>query len=514
MERILPWVISLRPLACLLGFFVCLASWGVAYSRIDLIALYSSLECFWFLCATMEINDWFDRHHDAGKNPPKDFALRHERAFLWFSVACWGIEVCLIALMFSIDCRLGLLALCRGVFGIFYSWTRRIPYLAAITVALASALCTVTPAMVGGPNHGMWVFLAATAMVIFARENYKDIEDFQADYVTRYKATIAAIKGPNVARIAGRLSLVFGGLIFLAMPLTILPEPAAWGGLFCLSLMSISAYVIATSNKKAKKLLDGGMAAFLLVLNSSYWLLMLMSPVHGLAIRPLYFVIAFITLTGVILAKPRHISALVLQGLDGGKERLANIAQNKALWPTMYGLFWLVVFICRLLSSRVGGPVGLVDSLTTASLLTVILIAIVITRPPHVRVGVRTYGYTVIERLSIGIVIGFFFAVCHLVGLPIKVVAFVIPLISIVQNKLEVLCWLLRGYGCVIGIITGIAIVEGIAFALINILPVYGLIVALYYLWRWHRRFPVYVPRRGKIRQLMLRVFVPEEVQA
>lgn len=514
MNEIRPWVVSLRPLACLLGFLVCLASWGVAYSRIDLIALYSSLECFWFLCATMEINDWFDRYHDAEKNPPKDFVLNHERAFLRFTIACWGIEACLITLMFSIDYRLGLLALCRGIFGIFYSRTRRIPYLAATTVALASALCTVTPAMVGGPNHAMWVFLAATAMVIFARENYKDIEDFEADSATGYKATIAATKGPNVARIAGRLSLVFGSLIFLVMPLAILPKPAAWSGLLCLAAMSSSAYLVATSEKKAKNLLDGGMASFLLVLNSSYWLLMLMGPVRELTIRPLYFVITFTALIGAMLAKPKHVSALVLQGLDSGQERLTEIAQSRMLWPAMYGLFWLVVFTCRLLSSQAVSEVDLRDPLLTASSLTLGLVTIVVARPPHVRAGVRTYGYTVIERLSIGVVIGFFFMVCHLVGLPIKVVAFLLPLTAILSRELEALCQLLRGYGCVFGIITGIAIVQGITFALANILPVYILIVALYYLWRWRRRTPIYVPRRGKIRRLMLRVFVPEEAQA
>ena len=455
----------------------------------------------------MVINNWFDRHHDAfEKIPNNDFALKHERAYLLYTIACWAMEIVFVSLLYQVDIRLGVLATVRAIAGFLYSWTRKVFALSAVVTATMSALCSATPATVGGTNYGMWTFLVATTCAIFAWENLKDVQDFSGDAADGYKRTIAAVKGPNIARLVARYSMVFASLVFLAMPLTILPAPAGGGGIVCLAAISFAAYIVFNA-REAKRLMGSGMAVFLILLNSSYWLLMTIEPVHHLALSTEFCVFVFSLLLGLMLAKPKLVSELVAKGIDDGSERLEKIRQGWLLWPIMYLAYWSIIFICRLVCRG-----GINCSIATALTSTLVLMILVIARPAHIHVPGRSHGYTVIERHSIGIVIGFFFVVCDLIGLPIPIVAFLLPFLTIVEFRLEPICRLLRSYGCWWGIIVGIAIVKGISFALINILPVYLAIVFIYFLWRWLHKIPVYIPK-SKLGFLMLKFgFTPEEV--
>lgn len=514
MRKLLAWVAPLRPAACLLGFFISMGSWGIAYREVSLIAFLSSFECFWFLCSTMVINNWIDRFHDAyEKDPPNNFALTNKGGFLIYTITCWIVEAGLIFLMFYINVNLGILSLARALMGFFYSWSRKVPYLPAIMVGIASALGGVTPAAIKGTNHTMWVFLFAGAFVLHGWENAKDVKDWLADRVSGYKATAAAVKGPNVARLIARISVGFGALVFLSMPLSKLPAPTAWVSLCSLSLFSIAAFIVMTKLKLMKVMVGIGMGILVLALNASYWLLMATTPIGRFTVNRIWCYWAFVVLILFALAKPEAVSALVRSGVDNGKEGLGKLKQGTLLWPVMYLLFWLVVFVSRLLWQQLPIGFAMMDPWLTATALAVMLIGLVTLRPPHLSVEGRSYGYTMIERMSAGMVIGFFFTICQLVGLPLMVVAFALPLISILHPRLETLCHLLRSYGCVLGIITGVAIVKGIVFSLANILPAYLAIVAIYYIWRALCKIPVYIPRAG-VGRWMGRFFVGEEASA
>jgi len=504
------WIKPMRPAACLSAFFGTLASWGIAYHTINGLSIWTSFGCFWTAVCTMVVNNWCDRYHDLMKDPPEDFAWKNARIYFWYMLGCLALECLIILHLFGLNQFIGALVVFQVILGLSYSIARKVTCLSAIIVAVTSALCTVTPAMVGKPNHAMWCFLVGTMSIIFAREQYKDIQDFEADHATGYKKTIASTKGPNVAKTIARLSLVFGSLLFLTMPLTVLPKPAALSGIICLSALSLSAYVVANSFKEAKKLLDSGFASFILMLNWSYWLLMIMEPARRIALDPISCNIILGICLILAYTKPDIITRFVKNGLDNGKEHLPSITQGRLLWPMMYLLFWLTMFAARVIATQELTLTHISDPLSTATILTAVLISIVIFRPPHIRVENRSYGYTVIERMSIGIVIGFFFTVYDLLGLPLTVTGFAIPLLSIVQPELEPLCLLLRSRGGLLGMFASVAIIKGFIFTLVHIAPVYISIVAIYYIWRRLQGIPVFVPR-SLLGDLMLRLgFTPE----
>ncbi len=125
-RKLLPWIESTRPLSCAFGFFLSLASWAIAYHTISWLAVFSSIECYWYMAATMVMNAWFDRYHDVKKPIPVDFVLKNEKSYRRFTIACWLIEIIFIVCLFSINSGLGILAIARSLIGFFYGWTRKV----------------------------------------------------------------------------------------------------------------------------------------------------------------------------------------------------------------------------------------------------------------------------------------------------------------------------------------------------------------------------------------------------
>lgn len=514
------WIKPLRPIASFSGFMTSLASFGLALGRIDAVALFASLECFMFLCATMVINNYIDRNHDALKNPPNDFALRNERKFLWFTIAYWTVDGIMIIGLYIIDWRLAALAFGRALLGIFYSWTRVIPCLSMISVSLACALCAATPAALGCSNHAVWVMAFSTLFAIGAREGHKDVIDFEVDRQDGWKKTVATTWGPNVAKLVTRAILVFAAIILVSLPITNLPLPCAWGAVICISLLSISAFLVQGPGfDLSKKLVDVGVAGQLLTFNASYWVLYYLSPVRTMAFGHTALTgLVLVTIVYIWLTKQwslKKLAEVIESGLDHCEEKI-KVRQGPLLWPVMYFLFFLVIALCRYICSynaiAKGDASTVRESLLAGSIVTLWLLALVCSRIPHQRVGGRSRGYTIIERMTAGLVIGYFFGVLDRMGIHLLLVALAIPTCSILIEDLRPVEHLLKSYGCYHGIITGAAIMVGIDYASLWISISYPIIVALYYLWHRAKDIPVYIPENAPITPWMKRNFVSEDM--
>ena len=497
MKKYWLWFIQIRPLSCSYAFFASLGCWGAGYFTINSLAIITSLECFWVTAATMVMNNYIDRKHDEGKN--SEFYLlasKNEHTYLLFTTGCWLTEVIFVVYLFTVNRMLGYVALGRAVVGFTYSWTRHIPCMPLIFIAMFMGSTGASPLANGNPNHVMWVILAGIFFSMLSRECYKDIEDHEIDL--GYKKTIATTWGTNNARLIARSSQVFSCLLFLSIPLLRLPIPAAWGGLLCLSMVCLAAFMVVNNIPRSKSLLDTGIGAFIIVLGVCYWL-SIIRPAGQMVLSWPFLAMAFMVFLAASYLWPEPIRKFIAQGIDTGKENVGKRQQSWLMWPMMWHIYTFVILACTLICGQIRHGGDPIEALKTSAVATGILLLLVVSKIPHFRTPGRSRGYTIIERHTVGLVIGFFFAAMNMFGLPLEFVAVAIPLVSIINPKMEPLCHLLRSYGCWFGIIVGVAIVYGIDFSLHHIMPAYGIVVAFYFAWRGIKRIGVYIPKNTPI---------------
>jgi len=264
------WIKPLRILPCLSGFLGVISCWGIIINRINQIALYSSLECFWVLMSIMLINNYVDRHHDAKKNPPNNFALQNENIFFWYVTIFWIIECFFILLLSRISTSLALLASTRAVIGFSYSWARKIPLAPGVLVPATYVLCLITPVLFGKTSFILWLFILSIAFILYSYEIIKDIEDEATDRINNYKWTIAARWGNSKAKDITRFTLTCAALVLLMFSGFSYSKLQSLGSLLYACLLLLSALRIKSHLVSSKKLVQVGMACFLLVMVLSY----------------------------------------------------------------------------------------------------------------------------------------------------------------------------------------------------------------------------------------------------
>lgn len=522
MNNLLEWIKPLRLLPSLTGFLTSMASFALTMHRVDSMTLAFSLDCFISMCATMWHNNYIDRYHDAQKNPPNDFALRKGRAYLYCDIFWWTLElVMLYTLLHYFGLSLFLMALIRSSIGFTYSWMRRVPLLPMIALVTVFVTGAITPAVLSMADRAAIIFSVVGALVICARECPKDIEDCEADLADGWKSTLATIWSKTICSLVGRVIIVIASLLFVSMRLTVLPCVGVYGALASLCLFVAGAYwIVGPYVQKSKLMIDLGIASMLLTLNSSYIGLYYLPPIRSISapfvVIPAFFALAtwaIFTKRGNLLVK---FAKLIASGADNGEETFKGKPINAFSWLLMFGLFYLVTVSCRIIGIA-GAQICRIDpivmnrSVHESLILIFCLVLLVVVRIPHYSIPGRTRGYTVIERMTIGLVIG---TVCIILlekGLPAFYFYLVVPMVTIVRDELKPLRDILKSYGCLLGIIASVAVFKGTSYAFGQIMPAYFIVVASYFL-KYHKRgLPVYFPTSLPwLCRLMSRYFVQE----
>ena len=194
---------------------------GLAVSAFRLAKLQLSLatlaSVFCIFCVARLQNDWRDRYQDIKKE--KKFASSYAKLFLLYLLLCWAV-CCLLIGMVALQNKMStLLLVAMALVGLFYSETRKIPWLPISLSAITSASPAFLPLPLEPDAARMLLFVAAT-LLIFGREILKDLEDKKFD--EDYKWTIPLAYGDRTAKWLVIVS-VAGACVFAAAisPLTI-----------------------------------------------------------------------------------------------------------------------------------------------------------------------------------------------------------------------------------------------------------------------------------------------------
>ncbi len=518
MKNLIEWIKAIRPLASLTGFITSMASFALTYHYVGTVALLFSIDCFSSMAATMAMNDFMDRDYDKLKG--KTFAYDNPKIFRRFVICLWIIELISIFGQFLIDWRLGCLTLLRAILGFTYSWTRHIPLLPLIMIGLVVFTGAITPAILSSANLVALSFSIAILLLIVGRDcGHKDVTDYNQDLSSGGKYTIATIWGPNIAGLAARVMIVIALLILISIPLAVLPKVGAIGAMISMSLFGFSAYLIQGKYfPKSKLLLDGGIALLLLTINSSYWSLYYLPPLRSIDLSQILQLVAIVaTIMSIFICKSsiKILANIIESGIDHGEESLQKRGQSRYLWPIMYFLFWLVTVSCRTFAiSKANWAAINLQSLKVAmsesTIVSLILIGLITSQIPHIQAKNRSRGYTIIERMIIGLLIGFFCGWLACMGLKPYWMAIGLPLVSIYRPELQQLRDLIKSYGCIFGIFTAVMILDGISYSLHYIAPSYLFIVAIYFFRCYKYRLPVYIPNIRYLRKYMSKIFVKE----
>lgn len=518
MKNLIEWIKPLRVLPSLTGFMTSMAAFALTLHHLDPMVWLFSIDCFTCMCATMVINNYIDRYHDVLKG--NTFAFDHAKAFLRFTVACWLVEAVMLTILFTYDWRLGTLALFRALIGFTYSWMRKLPLVPIISLAAVFVTGAITPAILAWPDRIALMFSIVGAFVITARECHKDMEDCEADRQDGWKTTIATIWGNLVAALVGRILILVSLLVFVSMPLTGLPHIGIYGAIISAYLYAIGAYWIVGNPAKSKLIVDMGIALMLITINSSYWHLYHLPPIRTLQVPqiicPLYLIAAIWVMTTSRRDILLRLANWIKRGADQGLARPEIRNQSLWLWPICYGLFFLISFTCRALALTGIGSDSLSWSMVTRAtfeslLLTGVLIMMVTAKVPHFKAPHRSHGFTLIERMTIGLLIGFVCVLLVIMGLPAFLFYLVLPLVSIIRDELKPLRDILKSFGCLFGLITVLTIFRGLPWTLEQIAPAYLIVVGCYFYKYQRQQQPVYIPRRLHwLAKLMRKHFVEE----
>lgn len=244
------WLEPLRLSVCILAGLLASAGFILARQAISWTAVAA---VFFIAVSAMLQNDWRDRFHDVRKG--RTLAYERPRAFFALLAAFWAASAGAVALVAVREPRVALGLAALAFAGIVYSETRRLPLVPIAIVSLTSAAPAILPAAGGASAGRLWPLFAATALVIFAREVMKDLDDRAID--GGYKWTLPLALGERRARQLAA-GAVFGGLAAAASV-----SPLVWPGAVLVGVASI-ALVRGTDALKVRNCLDTGMALVIL----------------------------------------------------------------------------------------------------------------------------------------------------------------------------------------------------------------------------------------------------------
>lgn len=166
--------------------------------------------------ATMVLNDWFDRHHDAKKGKP--FAEATGNKFAVFAILLWLLVLVMSIPLYGKSVPLGIMTFFMMILGISYSFTRKIHVLPAVHVATASAAVALYPVVFYQTNYSSaWLLAGMTFMVIFGREILKDLQDHPED--VGYKKTLPQIAGVTGSKMVSGVAIGLGAILSLVLHL-------------------------------------------------------------------------------------------------------------------------------------------------------------------------------------------------------------------------------------------------------------------------------------------------------
>ncbi len=169
---------------------------------------------FFVAAGTMVQNDYLDRYHDLNKG--KRFAFDNARSFKISLHILWSFLILSGAVVLLYSVGQGILLLAVVVIGIFYTHTRKVLLLSAITTSATSSSPVLFAYMTSGSSSCLIVFFSVF-LVIFGREMIKDIEDCLIDI--GYKKTLVAEEKITIemaTRLAGTL-IFLGALVSLSL---------------------------------------------------------------------------------------------------------------------------------------------------------------------------------------------------------------------------------------------------------------------------------------------------------
>ena len=240
------WVEPLRLSVCILAG--CLAVTGFILARRqvawDVVAAVVAIAI-----AAMLQNDWRDRFHDVRKGRP--LAFNHQRVFLAMLAVSWVASVGLIALAGANAWHLAIALSAMAIASAVYTETRKLPVVPTALVALTSAAPAILPVADGASPDKVGLMFLSTALIVFAREVMKDLDDQGLDGC--YKWTMSLAIGERRARVLAA-SAVFAGVIAAASV-----SPLVWPGAFVVAMAAI-ALLRGTHSLTVRNGLDVGMA--------------------------------------------------------------------------------------------------------------------------------------------------------------------------------------------------------------------------------------------------------------
>ncbi|RJR27303.1 hypothetical protein C4561_02640 [candidate division WWE3 bacterium] len=208
------WLKALRlPTSLMAGLLAVVSFKQTAWTD---TALYLGVFTVIAASATMVLNDWFDRQHDAKKG--KTFAETTGKKFAVFAVSLWLIVLVMSLPLYGKSIPLGIMTFFMMILGISYSFTRKIHMLPTVHVATASAAVALYPVAFYQTNYSRaWLLAGMTFMVIFGREILKDLQDHPDDI--GYKKTLPQIAGVTGSKMISGAAIVLGAILSLVIHL-------------------------------------------------------------------------------------------------------------------------------------------------------------------------------------------------------------------------------------------------------------------------------------------------------
>ena len=246
------WINSLRLSVCALASLLAIAGFKVAGTEIQWVAI---VAVFFIATASMIQNDWRDRFHDVRKG--KTLALRHPRAFLAWVLSFWALSGITIATASILEPRTGTILAAMALAGGVYSETRKVPLVPILLVSLVSASPALLPLGIDAGSQNLWLLFIVAALVIFAREITKDLDDSGID--GGYKWTLPSVLGDKLSRTLAAVTILVGSITLLHVSLTTLPAAS-------LAVIGAALLVQRSNPHASRKWLDAGIALAILTL--------------------------------------------------------------------------------------------------------------------------------------------------------------------------------------------------------------------------------------------------------
>ena len=244
------WLEPLRLSVCILAGCLAVTGFILARKHIawDVVAAVVVIAI-----SAMLQNDWRDRFHDVRKGRP--LAFNHQRVFFAMLAVSWVASVGLIALAGAHAWHLAIALAAMAIASAVYTETRKLPVVPTALVALTSAAPAILPVADGASPDKVGLMFLSTALIVFAREVMKDLDDQGVD--SGYKWTIPLAIGEHRARVLAA-GAVFAGVIAAAsVSLLVLP------GAFVVAIAAI-ALLRGTHSLTVRNCLDAGMALVVL----------------------------------------------------------------------------------------------------------------------------------------------------------------------------------------------------------------------------------------------------------